>query len=93
MKAFVTIVALVILAVPYGFAETQKEKAQRCNDAATKSSLTGEQRKNFLNKCMSGTTQTELTPDQQKMKNCNDVAKQKGLTPEQRKNLMKNCQK
>jgi len=93
MKMLVTVIAVVMLAMPHGFAETAKEKSQRCNDAATKQSLTGQQRKNFLNKCMSSGSQPELTSDQQKLKNCNDVSKDKNLTAEQRKNLMKNCQK
>jgi hypothetical protein len=82
-----------MLVIPEAFPETYQEIAQRCNDAATKRFLTGQQRKNFLNRCMSAGSQPDLTPDQQKLKNCNDVPKEKNFTAEQRKNLMKNCQK
>jgi hypothetical protein len=64
-----------MLVIPEAFPETAQKRAQRCNEAATKRFLMGQQRKNFLNRCTSAGSRPGLTPDQQKLKNCNDVPK------------------
>jgi len=75
-------------------ANSQQDKMKTCNMQAKEKNLAGDQRKDFMKTCLSGTdasTASTMTPQQQKMKSCNADAKTKGLAGDDRKAFMKTC--
>jgi hypothetical protein len=90
----VAILALCFIALP-AFADTaQQDKMKDCNAQAGKKELKGDERKAFMQSCLSAKPAMEekkLTPQQQKMKDCNAEAGSKQLMGDERKKFMKTC--
>ena len=76
-------------------ATPQQEKMKTCNADATARSLKGDERKAFMNTCLSNKPAAEtakpMTAQQSKMKKCN--AEAAGKTGEDRKAIMSSCLK
>lgn len=74
----------------------QQEKMTTCNAQAKAKSLSGDQRKQFMSTCLSGSGGAHshaMTAQQQKMKTCNADAKAKALKGSARKDFMRSCLK
>jgi hypothetical protein len=91
--AVVMIVALSAVSVPTAQASnSQQDKMKACNDAAGKKQLKGDERKDFMSKCLSADAPAASTNSQQeKMKACNEAAGKKGLKGDERKSFMSTC--
>jgi psiF repeat len=89
--------AMLISAVPMlevAKAQTsQQELMKSCNAQATGQKLTGDARKSFMSKCLSGKPTSTLTPQQQKMQTCNTQATAQKLSGDARKKFMSTCLK
>lgn len=73
---------------------SQQDKVKACNDVADKKELKGDDRKNFLQTCISKTT--DATPvseksQKEKMDTCKDLADKKNLKGEDRRTFLKDC--
>ncbi len=80
--------ALCLAFATASFAATeQQERMKTCNKQAT--GMKGEQRKEFMSKCLKGEEQTN--PQQERMKECNKKAE--GKKGDARKAFMKECLK
>lgn len=73
----------------------QQEKMTTCNAQAKAKSLSGDQRKQFMRTCLSGSGAHShaMTAQQEKMKSCNADAKAKDLKGSARKEFMRSCLK
>ena len=95
MKRSALLIGFLLFAMP-AFSGTQQDKMTQCNADATQQNLSGDARKAFMQKCLSGSSKSskkELTPQQAKMKQCNKDASTKHLTGEPRKEFMSTCLK
>jgi psiF repeat len=72
---------------------SQQELMKTCNAQAGSQKLTGDVRKSFMSKCLSGKPTTALTPQQLKMKSCNAQAGTQKLLGDARKKFMSTCLK
>jgi psiF repeat len=74
----------------------QQERMKSCNAQASKKELKGDERKDFMSKCLradSGKGDKELTAQQKKMRTCNAQASKKELKGDERKAFMSKCLK
>lgn len=77
-----------------GFAQnSQQDLMKSCNAQAGGQKLTGDARKTFMSKCLSGKPAATLTPQQQKMQTCNTQASAQKLTGSARQKFMSTCLK
>jgi len=85
------VIAGLLFAAQPGLAATaQQEKMKTCNADATAQKLNGDERKAFMQTCLSG---KQLTPQQQKMSNCSKTAASQNLAGDARKKFMSECLK
>lgn len=73
---------------------SQQDKVKACNDMADKKGLKGDDRKNFLQTCISKTTDTTPVSEKsqkEKMDACKDLADKKNLKGEDRRTFLKDC--
>ena len=86
-------VAAAMLAGQAGAQNSQQEKMTACNNQATAKGLSGDQRQDYMSKCLSKGSSTSSTGNsqQQKMTDCNQAADKKSLTGTDRQNFMKQC--
>ena len=72
---------------------SQQQKMTSCNADAKTKGLTGDDRKTFMNTCLSAkpAPAAKSNSQQEKMKTCNADAKTKGLSGDDRKTFMKTC--
>lgn len=70
----------------------QQQRMKDCNAQAGKKDMKGDERKDFMKKCLSGDTPSaKQTAQQQKMKSCNAQASKKALKGDERKKFMTQC--
>ncbi|HEY4367767.1 MAG TPA: PsiF family protein [Steroidobacteraceae bacterium] len=75
-------------------ANTQQERMKQCNASAKSSNLSGDARKDYMSKCLSGDApSTSANSQQQKMKTCNADATKQQLKGDDRKKFMSGCLK
>jgi hypothetical protein len=87
---------LLVLSMSADAQNSQQDKMKTCNAQAKGQSLSGADRKSFMQTCLSNQpapTASKLTPQQQKMKQCNVDAKTKNLSGADRKTFMSTCLK
>ena len=85
---------LTLAGAPAQATNSQQDKMKECNTQAGDKKLAGDERKTFMQKCLSSHPSSEastLTPQQQKMKTCNADASTKKLKGDERKAFMKTC--
>jgi psiF repeat len=73
---------------------SQQDKAKACNNMADKKGLTGNDRKNFMQSCMSKANGTQPVSDMSqsdKMNACKSLADKKNLTGKDRRSFIKDC--
>ncbi len=73
---------------------SQQDKATACNNMADKKGLTGNDRKSFMQSCMSKANSTQSVSDmsqKDKMNACKNLADKKNLTGQDRKSFIKDC--
>ena len=73
---------------------SQQDKLQACNNMADKKGLTGTDRKNFVQSCMSKANGTQPVSDMSqsdKMNTCKNLADKKNLTGKDRRSFIKDC--
>ena len=70
----------------------QQQRMKDCNAQAGKKDMKGDERKDFMKKCLSGDQPSaKQTAQQQKMKSCNAQASKKSLKGDERKKFMSQC--
>ena len=77
-------------------ANSQQERMTACNAQAKSKTLSGAERKDFMQHCLAGEDASSaqgLNSQQQKMKTCSAEAKSKGLKGTDRKQFMSGCLK
>jgi hypothetical protein len=85
---------IVMLALSCGLLATnsQQDKMKKCNQMASDKNMTGDQRKDFMSKCLSASEPpAEHNSQQEKMKACNKEASEKNLSGDARKTFMSSC--
>lgn len=72
---------------------SSQDKAKACNDAADKKSLKGQDRKNFMQDCLSkaGNEQLNQMSQKDKMDVCKDLADKRNLAGSDRRSFIKDC--
>ena len=73
---------------------SQQDKLKTCNNLADKKGLKGDDRKNFLQSCMSKTTDVQPLSDasqKDKLDACRNLADKKNLKGEDRRSFLKDC--
>jgi hypothetical protein len=73
---------------------SQQDKMKACNDLADKKGLKGDDRRNFLQSCVSKTSDTQPLKDasqKDKMNACKNLADKKNLKGEERRSFIKDC--
>lgn len=88
----VLIGASILATAPAAFSTTaQQEKMKTCNADAKMKNLSGDERKEFMQSCLSA--KKEMTPQQQKMSDCSKEAATNHLAGDARKQFMSTCLK
>jgi hypothetical protein len=93
---------IAVMAVPIFFAyltvaqgtTPQQQKMKDCNAEAGTKGLKGDERKAFMQSCLSAKApqaEKQGTPQQQRMKTCNKEAGDKKLKGDERKKFMSSC--
>ena len=73
---------------------SQQERMKHCNAGAKSAKLSGDARKDYMSKCLSGETPAAApNSQQQKMKDCNADAAKQQLKGDERKKFMSGCLK
>jgi hypothetical protein len=96
------IVTLLSLAVSVGLptgaaahnqGTSNQDKVKACNNAADKKGLKGDDRKNFIQDCLSkaGVQPPSEMSQQDKMNVCKNLADKKNLTGADRRSFLKDC--
>lgn len=73
---------------------SQQDKARACNDLADKKGLKGDDRKGFMQNCLSkasGTTPIDDMSQRDKLDACKNLADRKNLKGEDRRSFLKDC--
>jgi psiF repeat len=72
---------------------SQQDKIKACNNMADKKGLKGDDRKNFVQDCLSktGSQQVNEMSQKDKMNACKNLADRKSLTGSERKSFIKDC--
>jgi len=94
LTSLIAAAVLTLAGAPAQAANSQQDKMKECNAQAGDKKLAGDERKTFMQKCLSSHPSAEtstLTPQQQKMKTCNTDASAKKLKGDDRKAFMKTC--
>ena len=77
-----------------GASASQQDKMKACNDLAEKKGLKGDDRKNFLQSCISKTTDVQPLSEasqRDKMNACKNLADKRNLKGEERRSFIKDC--
>ncbi|MFZ0591531.1 MAG: PsiF family protein [Bryobacteraceae bacterium] len=96
---------LLLLAMSAGFSAStaaaqnkpdasQQDKVKACNDMADKKGLTGNDRKSFMQNCVSKATGAQPVSDmsqKDKMDACKNLADKKNLSGKDRRSFIKDC--
>jgi len=70
----------------------QQQRMKDCNAQAGKKDMKGDERKDFMKKCLSGDKPSaKQAAQQEKMKSCNAQASKKALKGDERKKFMSQC--
>ena len=86
------IVASAVLGTSAFAANTQQDRMKTCNASAKSANLSGDARKDYMSRCLSGETSAANT-QQEKMKTCNADATKQQLKGDDRKKFMSTCLK
>lgn len=80
-------------AAPGNQGSSQQDKAKACNSMADNKSLKGDDRKNFMQDCLSkaGNDQLNQMSQKDKMDVCKNLAEKKKLTGSDRRSFIKDC--
>jgi len=86
-------VGLPARAAADGQGSSQQDKAKACNSMADKKGLKGDDRKNFMQDCLSkaGNQQLNDMSQKDKMNVCKNLADKKNLTGNDRRSFLKDC--
>jgi psiF repeat len=91
-KIFAAALATTVLSGLGAWAQSSQQILMKtCNAQAGAQKLSGDARKTFMSKCLSGKPTANLTPQQQKMQSCNARAATQKLTGDARKKFMSSC--
>jgi psiF repeat len=93
---YVAACAIAAFAVNAGAENSQQTKMTTCNAEAKAKSLSGDDRKAFMQTCLSAAPPPAapmMNSQQMKMKTCNADAKTQGLKGDARRQFMSNCLK
>ena len=105
MKTILAIFAAALLSASFAFAQdkdkkpsdkqlAQQQRMKDCNAQAGKKDMKGDERKDFMKKCLGGDKPSaKQTAQQDKMKSCNAQASKKALKGDERKKFMSECLK
>ena len=77
-----------------GSSMSQQDKAKACNDLAEKKGLKGNDRRDFLQNCLSKTSGAQSIGDmsqRDKLNACKNVADRRNLQGEDRRSFLKDC--
>jgi len=75
-------------------ANSQQDRMKHCNASAKSANLSGDARKDYMSRCLSGdTADASANSQQQKMKTCNADAGKQQLKGDDRKKFMSGCLK
>jgi psiF repeat len=96
------VVVLLLLAMSVGLpaaaagdqqGPSQQDKMKACNNLADKKGLKGDERKNFMQDCLSkaGTQPLSEMSQKDKMDVCKNLADKKNLTGHDRRSFLKDC--
>jgi hypothetical protein len=96
------IMSLMLFAVGFGLpakaaadkqGASQQDTMKACNNLADKKSLKGDDRKNFMQDCLSkaGNQQLSEMSQKDKMNTCKNLADRKNLTGNDRRSFIKDC--
>ncbi len=95
MKKLIAVLAVSFFAFSFSLAHAataQQNKMKACNEEANTKALKGDERKDFMQTCLSAKAPANGgTSQQEKMKNCNKEAAEKSLKGDERKKFMKSC--
>ena len=98
LKPILTTALLLALTVSTGLSSGSsappQDKAKTCNDLADRKGLKGNDRKNFLQDCLSKTSGTQSVSDasqKDKMNACKNLADKRNLKGEDRRSFIKDC--
>lgn len=80
-------------AAAYQQGSSQQDKMKACNNLADNKGLKGDDRKNFMQDCLSkaGNQQPNQMSQKDKMNVCNNLADRKNLTGSDRRSFIKDC--
>jgi psiF repeat len=80
-------------AVAHNQGPSQQDKMKACNNLADNKGLKGDDRKNFMQDCLSkaGNQQPTQMSQQDKMNTCKNLADRKNLTGNDRRSFIKDC--
>ncbi len=94
MKKALSIIAIVVLSAPAGYAAdadggftTQPERMKSCRDQASRKNLSGREEAIYLSECLKAAAQWG------RIKSCNQEADAKALKGEAREKFMAECRK
>jgi hypothetical protein len=84
---------LVLQSPPALATNSQQDKMTTCNADATSKGLKGDERKAYMQTCLSHAPApaAKSNSQQEKMKSCNATASTKGLKGDERKSFMSTC--
>jgi psiF repeat len=94
IKPLATAAALVFFISAYAQSDkqvAQQERMKSCNTQASSKELKGDDRRDFMSKCLKGEEEPQLTAQQEKMKTCNREASDKNLKGDKRQDFMSDC--
>ena len=77
-----------------GPAASNQDKVRACNDLADRKNLKGDDRKNFLQDCISKTTDVKPPSEmsqKEKLDACKSLADKKNLKGDERRTFLKDC--
>jgi hypothetical protein len=88
------ILASAVISTGAFAANSQQERMKHCNASAKSANLSGDARKDYMSKCLSGDVgDATANSQQQKMKTCNADATKQQLKGDERKKFMSGCLK
>jgi hypothetical protein len=88
------VLAAAVMSTGAFAANSQQDRMKHCNASAKSANLSGDARKDYMSKCLSGdTADASANSQQQKMKTCNADAGKQQLKGDDRKKFMSSCLK
>jgi hypothetical protein len=93
LVALAAALGFLVLQSPALATNSQQDKMSTCNADATSKGLKGDERKAYMQTCLSHAPApaAKSNSQQEKMKSCNATANTKGLKGDERKSFMSTC--